>query len=143
MNTYEFITPSDRITFKAQDDKIAYACALVLGNGKAGCKKSDGTNLQTMLMCHPEPMEPITSFLGKNLDDFIEGNLLLISECLESFAYTSITGREQYDRELEAISDLDEKQKFKLKHEDANRTSMSKWVQQAWIYGELLKNKNE
>ena len=38
MNIYKFITPSDPITFKAENDKIAYACVLFLGNGKAGCE---------------------------------------------------------------------------------------------------------
>ncbi len=38
MNIYKFVTPSDSITFKAENDKIAYACVLFLGNGKAGCE---------------------------------------------------------------------------------------------------------
>jgi len=51
MNIYEFITPSDPITFKADDDKVAFVCAAILGKGQAGCEnKTTGESLPTMLM---------------------------------------------------------------------------------------------
>jgi hypothetical protein len=41
MFLYEFVTPSDPITFKAENDKIAFCCALILGSGKACCTNVD------------------------------------------------------------------------------------------------------
>jgi len=56
MNIYEFITPSDPITFKADDDKVAFTCALLLGNGKAGCTNlKTGDSIPTMLMFAKDP----------------------------------------------------------------------------------------
>lgn len=46
---YEFITPSDPITFHAADDGVAFCVATLLGNGKAGCKNCDtGESLSSM-----------------------------------------------------------------------------------------------
>jgi hypothetical protein len=72
MNIYEFITPSDPITFKTDSDKIAFVCALILGQGKAGCKKIPNTNeeevnLPTLLMFNPDPEKTISDFLGSDI----------------------------------------------------------------------------
>ena len=45
-NLYEFINMSDTITFYAKNDDYARALTLLLGEGKAGCKKEDGTSLE-------------------------------------------------------------------------------------------------
>ena len=69
MNIYEFITPSDPITFKADDDKVAFTCALLLGNGKAGCEnKATGESLPTMLMFAKDPDKDIQDFIGVIVD---------------------------------------------------------------------------
>lgn len=139
---YELITPSDAITFIAYDDKIAYTCALTLGEGKAGCEnKTKGNNLQTLMLFNPEPLAEAKKYLGVELTDFIGDNKEALAECFESFAYGSTSDRQTYEDALEAITDPEKLKEFKAKHEDKNRTSMNQWVKGAWNYGEALRKK--
>ena len=137
-NTYSFITPSDPITFKAENDKVAIAVALLVGNGKAGCHKEDDTSLPTMYLFHPDPMPEIEKDLGQPLDNFIETNKQSIKESLASFAYGRFTDRVQYDKALECITDDAKREEFKKTHEDEQRTSMSTWVKYAWDLAEEI-----
>ncbi len=139
MDIYEFFVPSDPITFKANDDKIAFACALILGNGKAGCKnKRTGEDLPTMLVFMEEPEKVIEDFIGGDFKEFVEINKSKIAECFKSFAYGSVYDRMTFDDACEAITEPEKLKEFKAKHEDKNRTSMSTWVQSAWKYGEQM-----
>lgn len=139
MNIYEFITPSDPITFKADDDKVAFACALILGNGKAGCTNlKTGDKIPTLLMFAQDPDKNITEFIGCDLDGFVEANKPKIAECFKSFAYGSKSDRETFDDACEAITDPEKLKQFKAKHEDKNRSSMSQWVKAAWQHGERM-----
>lgn len=72
MNIYEFITPSDPITFKADDDKVAFTCALLLGNGKAGCENKATESLPTMLMFAKDPDKDIQDFIGGDFKRFLK-----------------------------------------------------------------------
>lgn len=145
MNIYELVTPSDPITFKAKDDKVAFTCALLLGRGKAGCHRRDENNnevnLETLLMFASEEMidSTIQEKLGCDIDAFIKSNKADVKACFQSFAYGSIEDRKTYDDAIEAITDPEKLKEFKSKHEDRNRTSMSQWVQGAWDYAEQLK----
>jgi len=145
MNIYEFITPSDPITFKTEDDKVAFACALILGQGKAGCNRYDENNnkisLGTLLMFASKEVidKEIDEKLGCELDDFIKNNKPEIKACFESFTYGGLEDRKTYDDAIEAITDPDKLKEFKSKHEDRNRTSLSRWVQSAWNIANKLK----
>lgn len=139
MTIYEFITPSDPITFKTDDDKVAFTCALLLGNGKAGCQNTQtDKSLPTMLMFSEDPDKEIKSFIGGDFKKFIEANKPKIKECFNSFAYGSVSERKTYDNALEAITDPKKLKEFKAKYEDENRTSMNQWVKEAWRYAERL-----
>jgi hypothetical protein len=141
MNIYEFITPSDPITFKTDDDKIAFLCALLLGNGKAGCTNlTSGEHLPTMLMFSKDPDKDIADFIGSDVPAYIETNRPKIADCFKSFAYGSHADRQTFDDACEAISDPEKLKEFKAKHEDKNRSSMSQWVKGAWKYGEEMSN---
>lgn len=136
MNIYEFITPSDAITFKTDCDKVAFTCALLLGNGKAGCKRIDKDNnevrIPTMLLFSANPDSDIKEFLGIEMNEFINKNKPKIKECFSSFSYGNIEDRITYDDTVSAITDDVKLKEFKAKHEDRNRTSMSEWVSYAW-----------
>jgi hypothetical protein len=137
MNIYEFITPSDPITFKADDDKIAFTCALLLGNGKACCEnKHTGESLPTMLMFASDPDKDIEAFIGGDFKEFLTCNKPKISECFNSFAYGSVSDRRTFDDACEAITDPEKLKEFRAKHEDKNRSSMSQWVKGAWQLAE-------
>ena len=136
MNIYEFVTPSDPITFKADNDKIAFVCALILGNGKTGCIKvpngnEEEVNLRTILMFDPDPEKTILDFLGSDIPTFANRNKPKIKECFNSFCYGSVSDRKIYDSTLEAITDPQKLKDFKDKNEN-ERTSMSDWVKGAW-----------
>lgn len=134
---YEFVTPSDPITFKADDDKIAFTCALLLGNGKAGCDNLDtGDSIPTMLMFSKEPEKEIEKYIGSDPSDFINENKPQIAECFKSFSYGSAQDRQTFDDACEAITDPEKLKEFKNKHENKNRSSMSQWVKAAWDMGE-------
>ena len=140
---YEFITPSDPITFLSDDDKVAFLCSVVLGNGKAGCKRIDENGkeirLPSMLMFDSEPEKAIDDFLCEPLGSFFEKNKQKIKDCFDSFAYGTIEDRQKYDDALSAIADPEKQKEFKLKHEDENRSSMSQWVKGAWQSAKNIK----
>lgn len=139
MYLYEFITPSDPITFKAENDKIAFCCALILGSGKAGCTNLDlDEQIPSLLIFSSNPEKEIEDFLGSPIDVFMKDHLKSVSESFSSFAYGKPSERRVYDADLEAITDADKLKEFKLKHEDTNRSSMSKWVEYAWKISEKL-----
>lgn len=139
---YTFITPSDPITFKAGSDKVAFLCATLLGNGKAGCENTDtGESIPSLLIFHPDPEKTITDYLGASVKEFLESNLKEVCDAFESFSYGSPSDRETYDSAVEAITDPDKLKEFKAKHEDKNRSSMSTWVKAAWGYAVSLKAK--
>lgn len=142
-NIYEFVTPSDPITFLTDDDKVAFVCSLVLGKGKAGCHRRDKdrneVRINTMLMFYPNPDEIIEKELGMELNKFWDINKQKIKDCFSSFAYGNIEDRKTFDDAIEAITNDKKRKEFKAKHEDRNRTSMSEWVQVAWRFSDSIK----
>lgn len=138
---YEFITPSDPITFSAENDKVACICAVLLGNGKAGCTREDGESIPSMWLFHHDPIPEIEKYLETSMESFMDNNKAAIINCFKSFAYGSIEDRKSYDDAIAAITDEIKLNDFKKKHEDRNRSSMSQWVKQAWAYGESMAEK--
>ena len=140
---YEFITPSDPITFKAENDKVAFTWALLLGNGKAGCRKYDKENnqvsLPTMLAFSQNLESEIKNFIGGDFKKFIDNNKQQIKDCFLSFSYGDIEDRKTYDDACNAITEANKLKEFKAKHENRNRTSLNTWVKTAWNMAEKLK----
>lgn len=148
MKIYNFITFSDDITFKADDDKIAFVCAVTLGNGKAACErlseadeKPNMVNIPSMLMFESEPVAKMTEFVGGDFKDFVDNNREKIAECFKSFAYSTINDRCLYDEACAAITDPEKLATYKELHADKQRTSMSQWVTYAWKLGDRMLNK--
>lgn len=139
MNLYKFITPSDDITFKANSDKIAFACALILGGGKAGCENmTTKVDLPSLLIFAEKPHEIIKEILGCDITEFYENNKLEIADCFKTFAYTKAYDRKTYDDACEAIGDVEKLKEFKAQYEDSKRTSMTRWVKVAWDYADKI-----
>lgn len=144
LNLYEFVTPSDPITFKAKDDNVARAVTLMLGNGKAFCTNDQGETLNgTCFLFQPaEAMEAETKVqFGMPLGDYLESEREAIRESFESFAYGSLKSRRNYDDAISAITDPEKLKEFKDKHEDRNRSSMNAWVKHAWKLAAGMKAK--
>lgn len=139
---YELIQPSDPIHFKAASDKIAYFCALILGNAKAGIGRTDGKECESpLLVFHPDPLPTIEAYLGATIEAFGNENAAEIAAAFDSFAYGSKTEYETYFDAIEAITDPEKLAGFKTAYEDKNRSSMSKWVKSAWGYARVFKEK--
>ena len=112
---YELIQPSDPIHFKAESDKIAYYCALVLGNGKAGVRRTDGEECASpILFLHPDPMPIIEQYLGASIEVFGDENAADVADCFDSFSYGDLA---------------------------TYRSSLSTWVKGAWRYAEFFRAK--
>lgn len=142
MNTYEFITPSDPITFLAENDKIAFVVAVILGNGKAGCERIDETgfliSIPSLLFFSKDADKEIADYLGVDIDSFIDNERDNICKSLDSFAYTTVATRKEFDDNVSTIETPIALAEFKHNHEDNERTSMSKWVSTAWKFAKLL-----
>jgi hypothetical protein len=141
---YEFITPSDEITFSAPSDPIAYACSLLLGRGKAGCTREDGHNIPCLLLFASEAKieASVNENLGMSFKDFAEANSAEIADALDSFAYCGFHDRKQHDAAIAEITDPAKLSEFKANHEDT-RTSMSRWVKGAWGIAAAMRKKQK
>ena len=139
--TYEFITTGDEITFKTEDDNVAFACTVMLGRGKAGCARyvnGEEHNLEAFLANTTDPNRAIESRLEMSLNAFVKENHAEMAKCFHSFAYGTIDNRDQYDQALAALKDPGEALEFKTSHENDNRTSLTTWVIMAWELGEAI-----
>lgn len=142
MNLYEFIQPSDAITFRASTDKVAYYCALLLGGGKAGIRRADGKEVESpLLFLNSNAVEVAESYLGATISAFGKKNARDVVSCFRSFRYGSIDEAQTYEDAISAITDPEKLKDFKDKHEDRNRTSMSRWVKGAWDYADQYETK--
>ncbi len=138
---YELINPSDITTFRAENNKVACYCTVVLGSGKYGCEKytenEEPEHIPGLLLLDPDPTGTIKKYLECSIEDFAEKNKEFIKKCFASFAYCSFGKRLIYDDALSAITDIDKLKTFKAKHEDRKRTSMNEIVNTAWRLAEI------
>lgn len=82
MNTYEISNPSDPITIQADDDMVAAAAGLLLGEGRYGIKRDDRTILPIFLLGGFEEWAAEHKF-G---DDYITAHKGEIAACLRTAA---------------------------------------------------------
>jgi len=121
MTLYEFITPSDPITFYAPDDDVALAVGIIVGGGKAGV-----TNLTT-----EESLPSLLLFVAEvAVKEAIKAPLATWrdrgAECIaaaHSFAVCDKASRPIYDECTEYGQDAAQVAKWN----DAHRSSMSDW----------------
>lgn len=141
---YEFITPSDPITFRASNNSIAFVVSVALGQGKAGCQNQDtGENVDSLTAFFPEEVreEIYRRYCGDDAQSFVIEHAQEIADAYKSFAYGSVSERRTHDAAIAAITDPKKLEEFKTVHEDQNRTSLSRWVDFAWKQGEALQRK--
>ncbi len=118
MDLYEFITPSDCITFYAPDDDIATAVTIFIGGAKAGCRSiRDDRSLGTIFF-GDIPTEIIAKFkdtMDKRSDE--------VAAAAHTFAVCSPDMREEYDKLTNSGGAADEVRRW----EDRHRSSMTDW----------------
>lgn len=137
---YELITANEPVTFKAVNDKVAFACALMVGSGRAGCLNIEtGRHLPCLLLFNPNPDEAIKEYLGVDAKKFFEDNKALIVDSLNSFAYGKASDRIIYDTALESITDINKMNEFMERYEDAQSKYIPQYVKYAWSLAKELR----
>lgn len=120
MEIYELINMSDRITFYAENDDYARAVTLLLGEGKCGCRKQDGTSLEyCMTAFHGEAPQEIYD----QLRDMLKNNDEKLIYALSSIAVCDFSEREIYDDYTENMTN----QEKMIKWDDKHRTSINQF----------------
>ena len=119
MKLYEFITPSDPITFYAPDNDIAEAIGLFVGNGKAGVRAvDDSKSPNTLIILSGIPDDQLKRFkttMSERLDEVLAAG--------KTFAVCEVSYREEYDELTKNSTDTERVEKWDNKH----RTSLSDW----------------
>jgi len=122
MKLYEFINPSDPITFYAPDNDIAETVTIVVGGGRAGLKATDGSdvpNTMYFLGVSDTARDKITKTMDTRIDEFFEA--------AKTFAVCEASLREEYDELTKDSTDTERIQKWDDKH----RSSMTNWCDYA------------
>lgn len=121
---YEFINMSDKITFNALNDDYARAATLLLGNGKAGCKKQDGTSLPyCMTAFHGEAPQEVY----EQIKNMLKNKDKELINTLNSFAVCDFNEREIYENYTQNSTNKEKVQQW----DDVHRTSMNRFVNYA------------
>ncbi len=120
MQLYEFITPSDPITFYAPDIDVAEAISLFVGNGKAGFRSFDNIktpNTMTVFSggIQGEQLERFKKVMDERIDEVIAAG--------RTFAVCSKSYREEYDTLTENSTNTEQIEKWDERH----RSSMNNW----------------
>ena len=120
MELYELINMSDKITFYSENDEYARAVTLLLGEGKCGCRKQDGTSLEHCMTAFKgnaprEIYEQIEEMLKKKDEKLIFA--------LKSVAVCDFGEREIFDEYTENGAN---EEKYK-KWDDTHRTSINNY----------------
>lgn len=135
-NIYEFINPSDCITFYADSDEYARAVTLLLGEGKAGCKKKDGTQLDYCFTAfgNPAPQEVYDS-----IKIMLKEKDMKLIDALKSCACVSFDEREIFDDYTNNGTDEEKWQKWDEKH----RSSLNDFCGWARKFANILQADKE
>lgn len=134
MRLYEMVTPSDSLTFYAEDEKIAIAVTLFIGGGKAGLLRENGEQVRGTLLLFTTGLKAaatIDGLLGMPLGDFIEANRLKIADAMDTFATMDRHQRTMID-EARNYMTPENFRKFRASVDDKARTSLSAWSEYAW-----------
>lgn len=117
---YEFVQPSDCITFEAENDDIAKAVCIYVGNGHCFLKNESGEMLSGT--CHL--FDEFTPEELKVLEDVIDNKDMRFVDALKSFACCSFEDREIYKEITKNYTNQD---KINVWH-DKHRTSLTDWA---------------
>ena len=120
MKLYEFVNPSDPITFYAPDNDIAEAITLFVGNGKVGLRAIDNSKVPDTLTAFSggiknSQLERVKSTMDKRLNEVLAAG--------KTFAVCSEAYREEYDELTKNSTETKRIERWDNKH----RSSLSDW----------------
>jgi len=121
MILYEFITPSDPITFYAPDDDVALAVGIIIGSGKAGVTNTEtGKSLPSLLLFLADlearkAIEiPVATWEARKAECIVAAHSFAVCDKGERAIYDEFTENGQNGIQV-------------AKWDDAHRSSMSDW----------------
>lgn len=126
---WEVINPSDAVTFRADDPKIAVGVTLLVGEGSYGLEDETGKDYPHHVPLRDEgadgeatqPYFPSLDAMFKYLKDHPTETI----DALESFAVVGKDERIDYEKALDAITDPAKLKKYKADFDDRHRTSLN------------------
>jgi len=124
---YELINPSDPITFLADSNAVACACALIVGQGQYSVHDESYEDCGGMLFgASEEQVEAACrEWLGMSLSEFMTARAEEIAAALDTFATIGRVERRTYDAACQAITDPEKLVTFKAEMEERNRSSLN------------------
>jgi hypothetical protein len=142
---YEVINPSDKITFRASNIKMAILCGLVIGQGNYGIRNTDSKTILPILAFGTQEM--FDSFVNKVFEeegimDFALNNRSDFKDALNSWQCVSIKKRPSYEKSLMALPS-EERIGFRMNFKEKSMTSMTDICGGAWNHAEKLRQYEE
>ena len=131
MPLYEIVNPSDKCCIEALNDKIAFVAILLLGEGKYGCEKEDGTSLPSLMLFATEQqilqtLEKVEIGSGptisERLESFLNEHGNDVVSAWESITYCSMSARKGL---MAAFEGLPDKVERLAKYNDERRSSLN------------------
>ena len=126
MNLYEFITPSDPITFYAVDDSVAEAVTFLIGNGKAGLRSVDGREMPPTILI-------FLGLKGEQKERFVRTTRNRREDILISTKTFAVCEPEERDIYDEYTNNGKDEEKVK-KWADKKTSSLTDWCRYAWTF---------
>ncbi len=145
LKIYKMITPSDPLTFLADDDKIAIAATIILGRGMAGLEEGerDLSGKTLFLFATKEYFDEQTkATLGSDLAEFFKANRVKLADAFDSFATMTVKERRLLE-EAKAHMSAEEFAKFRAKIDDEYRSSLNRWSEYAWDLAKTMRANKE
>lgn len=131
---YKFVNFSDVITFYADNDDYARAATLLVGEGKSGCQKEDGSSLDYCFTAFSgEAPKEVYDFIMKAVKDKDEKLL----NALNSFAVCDFGERAIFDDYTKNGTDKEKLEKW----DETKRTSLNDFCSYAKNLAKTIKNR--
>jgi hypothetical protein len=147
MNLYAIVNPSAAVTFRAENDAVARAAVLVLGNGAYGLHDvtSDDRDVPCLLLfASKETTERLlVEWFGPgSLGTFVNEHWAEVAAALASAQNLGPQERLVYESALAKMTP-DAAAKYRLEVEDHYRTSLNEIVKRAWRIAKRARNAGE
>lgn len=129
---YTIINPSDPYTLHAEEERVAIAACLILGEGRLFLNDEKDNSVTMPSFLDRDPNKSLRAIFPEGLNNFIESNLVAVTASLDSVACVGLGDRRIYDLALAGIKDPEAREKFRLEEHDRRRSSMSDIGGIAW-----------
>lgn len=117
---YEIVNPSDKMTIEAEDERVAQAATLLLGEGRVGLRNGAGETVLPLFLFGGAD-EWCRSHFPEGLSSFIGAHRAALAKCLLSLIYVSVEARGA------VIAELGSDVEARTRYNDERRTSLTNY----------------